>query len=62
MWGFLPVRQRVQPDSSLALQAVTVCPALRADGDSPAGTTGAPVTRISPGGTVQPALRLGYVL
>ena len=56
--GFLPVRQRVQPDS----QAVTVCPALRADGDSSAGTTGAPVTRISPGGTVQPALRLGYVL
>ena len=62
MWGFLPVRQRVQPDSSLALQAVTVCPALRADGDSQAGTTGAPVTRISPGGTVQPAFRLGYVL
>ena len=44
MWGYLPVLQRVQPDSTLALQAVTVSRTLRTDGDSPAGTTGAPVT------------------
>ena len=55
--GYLPVRHRVQADSSLALQAVTVSPALRADVDSPTGTTSDSVVH-----TVQPALRLGYVL
>ena len=47
--GYLPVLQGVQPDSTLALQAVTVSPTLRTDGDSPAGTTGSPVTRYQSG-------------